>query len=51
MIITPPSLTWTQTKLSKPMMDYLWSQIKLAKKNCKPELLGHISKSLFLTDK
>ena len=51
MIITPPSLTWTQTKLSKPMMDYLWSQIKLAKKNCKPELLGHISKSLFLPDK
>ncbi len=51
MIITPPSLSWTQTKLSKSMMDYLWSQIDLAKENSKPNLVGHISKSLFLPDK
>ena len=50
MIKTPPSLFWTQTKLNKPMMDYLWSQIALAKKDHKPDLVGHISKSLVLPD-
>ena len=50
MIKTPPSLFWTQTKLDKPMMDYLWSQIALAKEDHKPDLVGHVSKSLVLPD-
>ena len=50
MIVTPPSLFWTQTKLDKQMMDYLWSQIALAKEDHKPYLVGHINKSLELPD-
>ena len=51
MIVNPPSLFWTQTKLDKSMMNYLWSQIALAKKDTKPDLVGHIDKSLILPDK
>ena len=49
-VIYPANQSWTQTTLDKPMMDYLWSQIELAKGDFKPELVGHISKSLNLPD-
>ena len=29
----PASEYWIESKLNKEMMDYLWSQIKLAKEN------------------
>ena len=50
-IIHPTTQFWIHTKLDKPMMDYVWSQIKLAKDDVKHELVGHISKSLDLPDK
>ena len=50
-IIHPTTQFWIHTKLDKPMMDYVWSQIKLAKHDVKHDLVGHISKSLDLPDK
>tara|TARA_R100000353_G_C6457295_1_gene182908 strand:+ start:221 stop:787 length:567 start_codon:yes stop_codon:yes gene_type:complete len=49
-IIHPTTEFWIETKLDKPMMDYVWSQIKLAKTDIKHELVGHITKSLDLPD-
>ena len=49
----PASEYWIEAKLNKEMMDYLWSQIKLAKENNrdhKEHLVGHLSSSLTLPD-
>tara|TARA_Y100000356_G_C11181590_1_gene247173 strand:- start:146 stop:712 length:567 start_codon:yes stop_codon:yes gene_type:complete len=49
-IVRPETEFWLQDKLDKEMMDYLWSQIKLAREDRKPKLVGHISRSLVLPD-
>ena len=49
----PTSEYWVESKLDKEMMDYLWSQIKLAKENNinhKDKLVGHLTSSLTLPD-
>ena len=46
----PETEYWIESKLDKEMMDYLWSQIKLAKKNHKDMLVGHLTSSLTLPD-
>ena len=49
----PTSEYWVESKLDKEMMDYLWSQIKLAKENNlnhKDQLVGHLTSSLTLPD-
>lgn len=46
----PETEYWIESKLDKETMDYLWSQIKLAKKNHKDKLVGHLTSSLTLPD-
>ncbi len=41
---------WVESKLDKETMDYLWSQIKMAKENHKDKLVGHLTSSLLLPD-
>ena len=48
--VTPEVEFWMQTKVDQDIMDYTWSQIKLAKENAKTRLVGHISSSLTLPD-
>ena len=50
MKIKPETEFWMQTKVDQNMMDYVWSQINLAKYNAKDKLVGHISRSLDLPD-
>ena len=46
----PASEYWIESKLDKKTMDYIWSQIKLAKENHKDKLVGHLTSSLTLPD-
>ena len=51
--IHPVSEFWIETKLDQEMMDYLWSQIKMAReteKELEDKLVGHITSSLTLPD-
>ena len=41
---------WVESKLNKETMDYLWSQIKMAKEDHKDKLVGHLASSLALPD-
>ena len=41
---------WIESKLDKETMDYLWSQIKMAKEDHKDKLVGHLASSLALPD-
>ncbi len=50
MRVHPPSLFWIEDRLDESMMTYLWSQINLANKDYKNNLVGHISSSLELPD-
>ena len=50
MKIIPPNNFWSETTLNQEMMDYIWSQIKLAEIDYKPFLQGHITSSLDLPD-
>ena len=49
-IITPANEYWIHTTVDKTIMDYVWSQIKLAKNDAKSKLVGHVSSSLDLPD-
>tara|TARA_B100000287_G_scaffold242324_1_gene227810 strand:- start:183 stop:749 length:567 start_codon:yes stop_codon:yes gene_type:complete len=49
-IIRPENEYWIQDKLDTQMMDYVWSQIKLARVEVKNKLEGHVSSSLGLPD-
>jgi len=49
-IVRPETEYWIQDKLDNQMMDYVWSQIKLAKNDHKSKLVGHLSSSLTLPD-
>ena len=49
-IITPANEYWIHTTVDKTVMDYVWSQIKLAKNDAKSKLVGHVSSSLDLPD-
>ena len=46
----PETEYWIESKLDKETMDYLWSQIKMAKENHKDKLVGHLASSLTLPD-
>ena len=48
--IHPQTDHWIESKLDKETMDYLWSQIKMAKENHKDKLVGHLASSLTLPD-
>ena len=50
MKIKPETEFWMQTKVDQDIMNYIWSQIKLAKYDAKDKLVGHISRSLDLPD-
>ena len=50
MKIHPRNHFWLEIPLDKDVMDYIKSQIKLAKTNYKDHLVGHISSSLVLPD-
>jgi hypothetical protein len=50
-IIHPKTEYWIQDKLDNQMMDYVWSQIKLAKGSYKDKLVGHLTSSLALPDR
>ena len=51
MKIHPANNFWLEIPLDEILMDYIKSQIKLAKTNHKDHLVGHISSSLILPDK
>ena len=46
----PETEYWIESKLDKKTMDYIWSQLKLAKENHKDKLVGHLTSSLTLPD-
>ena len=48
--IAPETEYWIESKLDKETMDYLWSQIKMAKEDHKDKLVGHLTSSLSLPD-
>lgn len=48
--VRPETEFWMQTKVDQDMMNYVWSQISLAKYDAKHQLVGHISSSLVLPD-
>lgn len=50
MKIFPPNQFWIEEDVDQEMMDYIWSQIKLANKDHKWALVGHITSSLKLPD-
>ena len=52
-IIHPQCEYWIESKLDQEMMDYVWSQIKMARENnetYKDTLVGHFEKQLHLPD-
>ena len=50
MKIHPENNFWLEYQVDQDIMDYVKSQIELAKEDHKPYLVGHISKSLELPD-
>ena len=50
MKIYPPNQFWIEENVDQEMMDYIWSQIKLANIDHKWALVGHITSSLKLPD-
>ena len=47
----PATYGWLEVKLTSHIIKHIWDCVNDAHGNAKPELIGHIDKSLLLTDK